>query len=280
MVFRVIACVALLLSSSLQADLSAQPFDSSWTIRGGSFDGRIVAIDPALASRLGRFWRLSSLHGQRRIVGWNPSRLPAPVAFRAGLNISSGDSIAFWRTLRQVEADMGMTLFQPAQLEAGADPDDVIVVDVRPMVSDDGVTLTTWSAHGSVYDARIFLRSRETLHNERVVTHEMMHALGFGHTRAWSSVMNPQAHTTRRLTAEDVAYAQHAIASRSFNEREDMWSRLALAMERGAVPTPSSAECDPFEPPVRFPAECTSYPCSVPSASCGAERNTGPWPER
>jgi len=280
MVFRVITRIALLLSSWLPASLSAQPFDSSWTIRGGSFDGRVVAIDPALARSAGRFWRLSSLHGQRRIVGWNPSRLPAPVAFRAGLNISLGDSIAFWRTLRQVEADMGMTLFQPAQVEAGADPNDVIVVDVRPMVSDDGVTLTTWSAHGSVYDARIFLRSRETLHNERVVTHEMMHALGFGHTRAWSSVMNPQAHTTTRLTAEDVAYAQHAIASRSFNEREDMWSRLALAMERGAVPTPSSAECDPFEPPVRFPAECTSYPCSVPSASCGAERNTGPWPER
>ena len=280
MVFRVITRIALLLSSWLPASLSAQPFDSSWTIRGGSFDGRVVAIDPALARSGGRFWRLSSLHGQRRIVGWNPSRLPAPVAFRAGLNISLGDSIAFWRTLRQVEADMGMTLFQPAQVEAGADPNDVIVVDVRPMVSDDGVTLTTWSAHGSVYDARIFLRSRETLHNERVVTHEMMHALGFGHTRAWSSVMNPQAHTTKRLTAQDVAYAQHAIASRSFNEREDMWSRLALAMERGAVPTPSSAECDPSEPPVRFPAECTSYPCSVPSASCGAERNTGPWPER
>jgi hypothetical protein len=280
MLFRVIACSTLFFAASLPLSASAQAFDSSWTIRGGSFDGEVVAIDAAHAIRAGRFWRLSNLRGHRRIVGWNPSSLPVPVGFRAGLNIATADSAAFWSTLRQVEADMGMKLFQPAQLDPGADPDDVIVVDFRPMASDDGLTLITWSAHGSVYDARIFLRSRATLHNERVVTHEMMHALGFGHTRAWNSVMNPQAFATPRLTREDVAYAQHAIASRAFNETEDMWSRLSLAMERGAVATPSIDECHPFETPVRFPAGCTSYPCSVPSASCGAARNTGPWPER
>ena len=280
MLLRFITPAAVAFAALMPDGLGAQPFDSSWTIRGGTYDGEVVAIDAASATRAGRFWRLSTLHGQRRIVGWNPSHLPVSVAFRAGLNISSGDSSAFWSTLHQIEADMGMRLFEPVRLAPGDDPDDAIIVDLRPMVSDDGLTLITWSAHGSVYDARIFLRSPATLRNERVVAHEMMHALGFGHTRVWSSIMNPQPYATPRLTREDVAYAQHAIASRAFNEREDMWSRLALAMERGAVATPSPGDCNPYDAPVRFPAECTSFPCSRPSASCEAGRNTGPWPER
>src|SRR5688500_8723973 len=135
MLFRVVACSILFLAAPPSRGARSEAFDSSWTIRGGSFDGEVVAIDAAHASRAGRFWRLSNLRGQRRIVGWNPSSLPVTVAFRAGLNISTGDTAVFWSTLRQLEADMGMKLFQPAQLDSGADPDDVIVIDFRPMAS-------------------------------------------------------------------------------------------------------------------------------------------------
>ena len=270
---------ALILVAGIPASAIAQPVNSAWTIRGGPYDGATVPIDAARASRKGRFWRMSSVRGQQRIVGWNPSRLPIPVGFRGGVGVSAMDSAAFWSSLRQLEGDMGMRLFDPVTLERGEDPEDVIVVDIRPAMKEDGLTLVTWSTLGSVYDARIFFRSRETLRNTRVVTHEMMHALGFGHTSAWYSMMNPGPRFDSRLMPEDVAHAQFALASRSVNEREDMWSRLALAVEREPQGPSPSDQCDPFTPPVRSPAACTSFPCSAPSASCGEARSTAPWPE-
>ncbi len=94
------------------------------------------------------------------------------------------------------------------------------------------MTLVTWSATGGVCDARINFRSPATLHNQRVVVHELMHALGFGHTSAWSSIMNPSPWGPISLSREDVAYTQYAFESRASSEREDMWERLALADER------------------------------------------------
>lgn len=210
----------------------AQRVDSAWTIRGGAYDGITVPIDVATASRKGRFWRVSSVRGEQRIVGWNPSRLPVAVAFRHGASVTGADSTAFWNILRQLETDIGMRLFEPATLGAGEDPDDVIVVDVKPMAADAGLTLVTWSTHGSIYDSRIYLGSRAMLHNERVVAHEMLHALGFGHTRAWHSLMNPAPSFESRVTREDVAYIQAAFASRSANEREDTLSGLLFAALR------------------------------------------------
>ena len=214
------------------ADAGAQRVDSVWTIRGGTYAGVAVPIDIGSASMNGRFWRTSSLRGERRIVGWNPSRLPVAVAFRRSAGVNSGDSTAFWGILRQLEADIGMRLFEPATLAGGEDPDDVIVVDVKSMIAGAGLTLVTWSTHGSIYDSRIYLGSRALLHNERVVSHEMLHALGFGHTRTWPSLMNPAPSFESRVTREDVAYIQAALASRSVNEREDRLSKLLMSALR------------------------------------------------
>jgi hypothetical protein len=202
------------------------------------------------------------------------------VAFHPGSEISMADSSAFWTTVRQLEADAGMHLFEPAVLEAGGDPEDVIVVAIRSGSRSDGLTLVTWDGFGSLYDARVFLRSRTAFHDRRIVTHEMMHALGFGHTTAWASVMTPSYDQVARLTAHDVADVQAAVASRAAAEREDMWSRLALAVSREPESFNGYDMCEPFTLPVRFPGECTFFPCSAPSASCGAARNTGPLPGR
>jgi hypothetical protein len=144
-----------------------------------------------------------------------------------------------------MESDMGMHLFEPATLGADSDPDDVIVVDTKSMASADGMTLVTWSSPGGIYDARVFVRSAATLHNPRVVAHEMMHALGFGHTSAWISIMNSGALSPTRLTLDDVAYAQFAFAQRDGTERSDMWERLALAVEREK---PNGTTCDADQP--------------------------------
>jgi hypothetical protein len=214
-------------------EATAQRVDSLWTIPAGEYKGRTVRIDPELAARRGSsFLRVSRLKGDKRYVGWNPSRLPARVAFRPGRGITAADSLAFWSILNRMELDVGMRLFEPATIEAGSDPDDVIIVDTRFMPGDDGRTLLSWSTNGGVYDARVYLRSTSTLHSSRVVAHEMMHTLGFGHTTAWNSIMSPNPMAPTSLTAEDVAYTQFALSERGLNEREDMWERLALANER------------------------------------------------
>ncbi|MEO8194596.1 MAG: hypothetical protein ABI681_12165 [Gemmatimonadales bacterium] len=226
----------MLLAAVAQSS-AAQTLDTTWTIKGGRFGGATVSIDRSAASKKNsRFWQLAGSKTQRRIVGWNPSLLPASVAFRRGRGVTEADSAAFWDTLRRMEADMGMRLFEPATLEEGSDPVEVIVVDTRRMSSAEGVTYVTWTTSGVLYDARVVLHSRSALRNPRIVTHEMMHALGFGHTSAWSSVMSAGSNAPDRLTVIDVAYAQAALESRSQSEREDMWQRLALAVEREPQP--------------------------------------------
>lgn len=263
MLTRLLILVSLA-SVSFAASSGAQRSDSTWTIRAGAFDGRVVAINPDLATRKGSaFLRLSKLKGDKRFVAWNPSRLPARVAFRSGRAISLEDSAAFWSILNRIEADIGMRLFEPATLEPGSDPGDVIIVDTRAMPGADGRTYLTWSNDGGVYDARVFFGSRAILRSARIVTHEMMHALGFGHTSAWSSIMNPGAHAPFSLTPEDVAYAQYAFDSRSSNERDDMWERLALANDReaGSAPRiyPSLCRTSPFNVLAGI-ADCVSEP--------------------
>jgi len=149
-----------------------------------------------------------------------------------GSDITPEDSVAFWAILRTMESDMGMHLFRPATLVAHDDPSDVIVVGTRYMAVDAGLTLITWTSAGGVYDARVFLRDRAVLRNPRIVTHEMMHALGFGHTWRFTSVLNPAPNGHARLTPDDVAHAQFAIASRAASQRAELWQRLALAIER------------------------------------------------
>ena len=231
--------VGVALLSYAPSPALAQRVDTLWTIRGGKYDLATVHIDSDVASRRSsRFLRVSRLKGDARFVSWNPTTLPVGVAFRANRGVTPEDSTAFWSILQQMELDMGMRLFAPVTLAADSDPDDVIVIDIRRFGNEEGKTLVTWSTNGALYDARVYLRSTSTMHDTRTVTHEMMHALGFGHTSMWLSVMNPSPYSPDHLTVDDVAYAQFALSSRAANERADMWERLALAYQRMTPDSP------------------------------------------
>ena len=222
-------------ASVVPAVVSGQERDTSVTIESGTYAGTVVPIAKGSATRRGsRLWRLTSRE-DRRVVGWNPSRFPVGVAFRPGGGVTPDDSIAFWRTLGRMETDLGLAIFAPATISVDDDPDDVIVVGTRQMPGDDGITLVTWSSNGLLYDARVYFRSPAKLHDERVVTHEMMHALGFGHTSDAGSIMNASP-LSDRLSPRDVAYVQLALQSRSDGEMADIWERLALSVERETLP--------------------------------------------
>ncbi len=176
-----------------------------------------------------------------------------------------------------MEADIGMRLFVPATLGANDDPVDAIIVALEATASGEGVTLITWTSSGDVYDARVFLRSLKTLHDSRIVIHEMVHALGFGHTTEWASIMNPSTSRIARLTAIDVAHVQLGLTSRVSAQRQDITRKLSLALERDPTHTigpgaGSRYASDPHAVSADYdvlagfksPAACNFCLCSVP----------------
>jgi hypothetical protein len=187
-----------------------------WRIRGGPFDGREVPIDPARATTgygdgTG-YWRLTRRgRSAGRAVSWVADSFPVRVAFRHGRGdpyISANDSVRFWEMAANLERLLARKLFRPASFEevdAGADG---ILVTVNRRMPAAGKTFITYDASGRIYEALVTVSQNDYLGQSRVATHEMLHAIGFGHTGAWSSVMGPNAAGVESPSVEDVAYAQ------------------------------------------------------------------------
>jgi len=133
----------------------------------------------------------------------------------------------------EMTSDLGMAVFRPATITPAADPEDVIIVDVRLIAGIDGVSRITWKPSGELFDVRVTFREAGTLHDGPVVIHEMMHALGFGHTKAWKSVVNPSPYgRLTRLSPDDVAYAEVAMVLRMKHEQSEMRRLIRLAVEQ------------------------------------------------
>jgi hypothetical protein len=201
-----------------------------WRIRGGAFDGRDVRIYPALAmSRYGEgtgFWRVTSrgrLAG--RAVSWATDSFPLRMAFRHERGdppISASDSAGFWERATALEELIGRPLFRPSTFEEVSAPGaDGILVTLDRRMSAAGRTFITYDQGGRIYEALVTVSQREFLVQSRVATHELLHAIGFGHTGAWSSVMGPRPSGVDSPSVEDIAYAQLYYAiSKLQRERE------------------------------------------------------------
>lgn len=219
---------------------SQEETDTVWTIESGTYAGLRVPlhIDAALGpgGRGEHFWRVATEGGlSGGVVGWKSTRYAIPLAFRHdrfSRAISPGDSAAFWAILGEMSRDFGRELFRPATV-AKDDPPDIIVVDLGGMRNVDGLSRVSWTQSGELSDVRVTFHDAAVLHDPHVVAHEMMHALGFGHTTAWRSIVNPRdASGAVRVTPEDVAYAELAMHSRVSRERVDTRRLVALAVAR------------------------------------------------
>ena len=200
----------------LREDIDVILLPRRWVIRGGAFAGDTVEISPAaVLSRIGResFGRIAAplAAPQRELVSWPRDRLPIPLSIHREpvRAVSAADSIALWRTVHAFEAELGITVFRPADdSTVQAEGWGAIVRADRALVPS-GQTFTTWQEGGRIYDATITVRQPSDFADHSVMFHELLHALGFGHTGAWSSIMAKYAAAGRtELTHEDVAYAQ------------------------------------------------------------------------
>ncbi|HJQ21976.1 MAG TPA: hypothetical protein VJ867_16650 [Gemmatimonadaceae bacterium] len=192
-----------------------------WRIDAGTYAGQDVPIDAAKALQRtaggAGFWRLVPISGTapRRLLGWAEDAFPLRVAFdraRSFEPITGADSAAFWSAARRMETDLGMHLFEPAgMLDTVRGP--VASVELS-MQSSEGHTSVSWGAAGNAGDGIVLFRRAATFHDAHVVTHELLHLIGFGHTYAWPTVSTPSGGTESALTPSDVAYVQLAMRLR------------------------------------------------------------------
>jgi hypothetical protein len=117
-----------------------------------------------------------------------------------------------------------------------------VLVRVNPGLGATGLTTLGWTgaalggaAGGRVGGARVEFRSRAAGADARVVQHELLHALGFGHARGWASVLAPPGGAwAARATAADVAYGQAFEGARRQSRRAAR--ELGAAYGLGAAP--------------------------------------------
>ncbi|MDQ6827330.1 MAG: hypothetical protein M3081_00510 [Gemmatimonadota bacterium] len=199
-----------------------------WTIAQGTYAGTVVPISVRAAlmrlSDSGSFYR-TTRHLPwlgPMIVSWPETMFPLRVAFRAdraSRAIATRDSVAFWSVLRTLERDLGEELFQPAMHETLPVVQNQLEVEIDRRQSPEGLAWTTWNAQGDVFDGDLSLKSASLLGEPRVITHEVLHALGFGHTRSWPSALSFPATDVARATAGDAAYVQLMYRVRSMQRR-------------------------------------------------------------
>ena len=188
--------------------LAAVLIPRRFTIPEGGFRGTVVPIDVVGAttrpcSRCGAFYREllgDTLPGRPPgIPSWPDSVFPLHVAIdpEVGPRISPRDSVSFWRVAEEVEAAFGRDLFEPTSIDDALDPDrpdsrGVVLVSVNPSLPDADGWGNSAAQGGDLLAAAVMLREASdfTGPNARfLVSHELLHGLGFGHTCAWRSVV-------------------------------------------------------------------------------------------
>jgi hypothetical protein len=200
-----------------------------WRIPAGSYAGREVEISPARARTAvcpgcGSFWlRVYGAHGPMWFQSWRSSSFPLRIAFDREYSLPRGaapDSSTFWRITQRVEETFGQDLFRPARYadvqpeDDDRDPNDVLLVLVDRDVR--AAALTTVLSQGGVVEyGTMRLQRAGPLTNGpgwQLVGHELLHALGAGHTCEWRSVaadiLRCPDLRADEPTPEDVAYIQ------------------------------------------------------------------------
>jgi hypothetical protein len=235
-----------------------------WRVQAGVYQGQVVEISmerayrpacPTCVAFLQRGSRLGSGVAMGGVPGWPEDRFPLRVAFdRASSDaaITPRDSTGFWRIADHVEYVTGRSLFRPVpfQQTLAVDedgPTDVVLVWVVPSLRHPGRGAVAYH-RDRITTGVLWLRNTALIFDPQgpsLVTHELMHTLGFGHTCSWRSVMAdvPRCPSMRSPvpTREDVAYmevAQRATTlARNSGARWGMEAALAgeQALRVGAL---------------------------------------------
>lgn len=222
-----------------------------WTPPAGTYAATTVDVNPvgafeppptATGENYDGFWPGAWLSG---IKVFGAHLLPARLAFdRPGSDapITEADSVAFWAIVRDMEADLGRPLFVPASIgELTLDQDGKSAGAVIVRIDDDlstyqGYANWWWMGGGIVYAGVVRLGSSAAFAHSGLVTHELLHTLGFKHSCSWPTVMGGYGCTLQpRLSPQDVAHAQLAFAMRDTESSYGAANALAAALNAQLV---------------------------------------------
>jgi len=214
---------------SADGELRVVVIPRSWTIRAGKYAGRPVEVSlerafapacPGCSSYFRAGVRDVTSGRRAPSATWPAGVFPLRVAFTGETpfqRVTARDSAVFWRLAAELEAELGRDLLRPATYaetlpDARGAPEDVILVESDPRLRRVGWG-STISQTGDIIYGAIRVRDPGVFSGRdgpRLVKHELLHALGVGHTCAWRSVMAQLPECSARgadaPTPEDVAY--------------------------------------------------------------------------
>jgi hypothetical protein len=209
-------------TASGQREITVALIPREWRLRTGSFAGSVVVIDlrrafaPSCRTCASFYRYLEHAEGvlRARTAAWPEEALPLRVSFSAGDSLGpvmAADSAAFWRIADAFDRAFGADLLQPA----GPLPADrTLRVAIDPRQLNLGESTTAMQAQ-EIFAAEITFQRPGLVAGPLgtyLVTHELLHALGFGHTCSWRSVLaDVRACPSMQadwLTPEDVAHVQ------------------------------------------------------------------------
>jgi len=133
------------------------------------------------------------------VVLWNDADLPIPLAFNTLATtspISATDSINLWNIIAEMQNELGRQLFVPATLSSLQAPDvngfsrkaALVWVD-STLTGFAGYTNWIWDGSLNMLSAKTRVTANAALASRSLMKHELLHALGFHHTCAWTTVM-------------------------------------------------------------------------------------------
>jgi hypothetical protein len=146
---------------------------------------------------------------------WTHGAAPVPVAFdraHSTASITAADSVAFWAATARMTDDLGWEVFRPVAvtsigpIDARGTAAGAVVVVVDGSLAPGAESIDRYEGPLGLSAVRVRLPRESDLLSRGVVTHVMFHALGFGHTCAWPSVMGGYG-----CAAVDSITAQDAI---------------------------------------------------------------------
>jgi len=202
----------------------------TWTVQRGTYASTDRTIDLAAALEAnddGSRYLDGFAPSVEQVAAWTDASFPIPVGFdssAAGRRWTAHDSTVFWQYADTMNAIAGRTLFKPSGdqtiTSAGAIG---LTVDYTFMTSPQGwLAVRTLNScvlpvrfcgdvHGEVAASAGFYGQWSP--DEKIIMHELMHALGFGHSCHWPSIMGlsrPQcvAEFPKKPTADDIAYLE------------------------------------------------------------------------